>query len=144
MQRYFPSEAQDLTREIESWYGILDAAFAIVAVGLVVVAVLMVLQAVGSFLFTRYRIYERRVDIESGVVKRGINSIWMYEVVDVSYQQPLFLLLTGTAQILLQTERGKKPFRITGVAGPKEMREMWDIFRNATLAQRRDMKGIWV
>ena len=47
----------------------------------------------------RYRIYERRIDIERGIVNRSADSLWFFEVTDVTYEQPLLLLLAGTAEI---------------------------------------------
>jgi hypothetical protein len=72
--------------------------------------------------------------------------VWFFEVTNVAFEQPLSLLLAGTAEIALQTKQTEKTqlTYITGIAGAQTMKRMWEDMRDAILAQRRDLKGVWV
>jgi membrane protein YdbS with pleckstrin-like domain len=48
---------------------------------------------------TLYTIYERRIEIQKGILSRKIATIWLYEIEDVSYSLPFLLRLTNNAEI---------------------------------------------
>ena len=115
----------------------------VILFGVPITAMLMFF--LGSFIrlqTTRYRIFERRIDFTSGIFLRRTDSIWLYEIADITFEQPFFLLICGTGQIVVRTE--KRTYRIQAIQPTREMRSLWENLRDAALAQRRDIKSVWV
>jgi hypothetical protein len=121
------------------------------AVAALAVAAALVLYGVLSSALNTYRIHARRVEFTHGVLVRRTDVVWLYEVKDITFSQPLPLLLVGTGRISLTTERkallipGKsKPMQITGLESGHEMRALTEKLREAILDQRRSLKGVWI
>lgn len=93
-------------------------------------------------LATRYQILERRIDFSSGIFFRKTDSVWLYEIIDIKFEQPFFLLICRTGQIVIRTE--KRTYCIRAIQPTGEMRKLWETLRDAVIAQRRDLKGVWV
>jgi len=116
--------------------------------GALLIGVLYSLPIVFIFLLIKTRshscqIYERRIDYQQGFFFRNTDSLWLYELTNVSFQQPLLLRIFRTAKIVLESER-QKSVQIVGIARASKMKEMWEDIRDASLSQRRDIKGLWV
>ena len=95
-------------------------------------------------LLTKYRFHERRIDIERGVLRRTHDSVWLYEVTDPQFRQPLSMLIMDTGKILVRLERRKRPYAIVGFAEATTMRGLWEQLRDAVANERYEIKGIFV
>ncbi len=126
----------------EDWADNLNTLFFVFFGGLVVLAIGLVGHAVLSCEGTRYSVYERRVDFTQGVAKRATDSVWLYEVTDIKFAEPLTLRLGRTASIVLQTE--KEQSRIIGTSTASDMHLLWVEMRDQSLVQRKSIKGVWV
>jgi tetratricopeptide (TPR) repeat protein len=91
---------------------------------------------------THYRILERRIDVSSGIIFRKTDSVWLYEVTDITFNQPLPLLICNTGKIVVHSEKTKHV--VFAILSRRQMRRLWETMRDAVVAQRRDIKGIWV
>lgn len=121
-----------------SWESVLDvAAWSVLALA----GVLVILALVGSRL-THYRIHDRRIDITEGVLRRRRNSVWLYEITDTVYVQPLPLLLVGSGRLSLKTDRGTQD--LIGFASSRQMAALWEEIRDAVVVQRHEIKGVWL
>lgn len=128
VREHFPGDSatrRAAKRDIASREDAVDTAFAIVGGGLLVAALLLALHALGAAAMTRYHVYEWRIDVEHGGIRRVAYSVWLWEVTDAVYHRPPGLLLTNTAEIVLGTERSDRPVRVTGLASAREMRALW-------------------
>lgn len=114
-----------------------STAGVLAVVGLVAMAgaVMLIVHALLWAVTTRYRIYERRIDITTGITSRITASVWLYEITDLSYVQPLSLLVVNTAGIALTTERGQG-YDITAPATARRTRQLWEQLRNAGAEER--------
>lgn len=95
-----------------------------------------------AYVGTHYDLYERRIDIRSGGLFRKLESIWHYEIVDVTFHRSPLMTLTGNAAISLKTQEGER--RIVGLASPSVMERLWREIRDAVLIERREMKKVWI
>lgn len=109
---------------------------------LAAVAAAVAVWAVLSATFTRYEIFTHRIDITRGILARQSDTVWLYEINDVVFQQPLWLLLTGNARITLRTDAG--PHRIVGFGNASAMRRLWAEIRDTAVSERRAMRRWWI
>jgi tetratricopeptide (TPR) repeat protein len=131
------TEGKPLARNYLPIY-IIGALLSLVGVGLLII-LLMELQR----RHTMYRIYEGRIDVQTGFFSRTARSAWAFEIIEVGLQQSFLHVLTGTAAITLKVE-GSKPIYIHGLAPAQKMKELFETLRDKVLAERRDLKGQWV
>lgn len=61
----------------------------------------------------------------------------------MSFTRSFLQVLTGTATITLKVENNK-PVRIAGIAPVEKMKERFEALRDRVLAERRDLKGVFV
>lgn len=120
-----------------------EALATFAAVGLVVAGVLLLVHAVLSSHATHYAVYQHRIDVMRGVVRRRLDSVRLYEVTDVSYRQPLWLRCTGDAALLIETEQHGTE-KLQGFRDARFLRGLYDELRDASLAERRTMRKWWV
>lgn len=121
-------------------------------------AVLVVLHGVLLAWSTRYRVFQNRIDIHEGVVVRRLDSVWLYQLAGVHFEQPLWLALFGHARLRLTTDkvdrRGRPVTRtivgMTRIRPPVSERPaafMEDLFhelRDQALSQGVAIKKFWV
>ena len=95
---------------------------------------------------TRYWIYERRIDIKTGVLLRQEHSIWIYEIDETWLTRSPLNLLTGDATVHIQATMTHKTehWEITGLGNHKFMKRLWEELRDAGLVERRAMKRWWI
>jgi tetratricopeptide (TPR) repeat protein len=93
--------------------------------------------------FTRYRIYEGRIDVARGFLSRITYSVWAYEITEVIFTRSFLQVMIGTATIWLKVEN-RQPVRIAGIASVKKMKELFEKLRNIVLAERWGVKKQWV
>lgn len=120
------------------------------AVALVLLGVLLVLHAALASAATQYEVYERRIDVQQGVLNRRSLSVWLYEITDVELRQSPMLTLTGNAEIRISLpQRGyAKPsrfddptkVRIIGFGSLRDQQRLWREVRDAALRERRVMR----
>jgi hypothetical protein len=111
--------------------------------GLVLVSVGLATHAVIDCERTRYRIYDRRIDVVRGVMRLVTESVWLYEVQESSLQEPLALQMVGTARIVVLTEKRteQRPLMIVGTADKKKMDCLWREILSRSLPQRQKVKA---
>lgn len=129
--------------QVAATSSVLDIALVIAAIALSVLAVLLVVHAILAAGMTRYDVYQRRIDVARGVLNRRRISVWLYEITDVQLRQPVWLTLTGNAEVRLILEDTSK-VKITGFGSTKEQLSLWEEIRDAALIERRELKSIWV
>lgn len=137
---------QDLDNAIRSMArtsDVLDAIGIGLAVALAALGALLFLHALLAGSRTRYDIYERRIDIASGVLNRRRTSVWLYEITDIQLRQPAWLTLTGNASVRLRLEDASKA-SITGFGTQDQQLSLWEELRDAALVERRALKNVWV
>jgi uncharacterized membrane protein YdbT with pleckstrin-like domain len=114
-----------------------------IGIPLVILGVLFGLHTFLSARSTRYDIYQRRIDVADGVFNRRLRSTWVYEIKDIEYQQPFFLLITRNALIRLRLENGSE-MKIIGFGTSSDQKRLWEEFTNAALRERRKLRRWWV
>ncbi|MBI2873044.1 MAG: tetratricopeptide repeat protein [Chloroflexi bacterium] len=92
---------------------------------------------------TRLRIYERRVEYQTGMLLRKVRSIWLYEVLDCEYSRGLWLLLVNSGKVTVKSQQNNN-FHLVGFGDADFMRKLWDELRDSVLVERRSMKKWWI
>lgn len=129
-----------------------------IGVVLVVVGAALIIHGLLLALSTRYQIFEGRIDIREGVLIRRLDSIWLYQVAGVHFEQPLWLAIVGHARLRLMTDkvtpRGRPVTRtITAMIDtepPVEepparfMEGLFHELRDSALSQGVAIKKFWV
>ncbi len=119
------------------------------AVALLLLAAVMVAHALIASPLTRYDVYERRIDVEKGLLFRQQLSGWLYEIVDVELRQSPMMTLSRNAEVrvyLPQTAAKASRFhdrtrlRIIGFGSFKHQRHLWHEIRDSALKHRRAMR----
>jgi hypothetical protein len=141
VSEHFPedSETRNNTKQaIKDREDAVQTGADVVGGGLLVGALLLALHSLAAAALRRYHVYEWRIDVQYGAIRRVAYSVWLWEVIDVVYHQPLGLRLTNTAEIVLSIERSDHSVSITGLASAREMRALWGEIRARAYARRRD------
>jgi hypothetical protein len=120
-----------------------DSLLGALAIGLLVLAVVLVVHALLASMTTRYEVYQRRIDVSEGVLNRKRSSVWLYEITDVQLLQPAWMTITGNAEVRLVLEDMSK-VKITGFGPTDKQLSLWGEIRDAAIIERREMKNIWV
>ncbi|WP_117212390.1 tetratricopeptide repeat protein [Allorhizocola rhizosphaerae] len=110
----------------------------IVAVGMTAALAML------SSLLTRYRVYERQLEMERGVLFRTAQIIRLYDVIDVVFKQNPILLLAGSGSLVIKVEKGDagstSTLKLTGCGTATFLRHFQrDLLRLATI-ERRSVK----
>ena len=91
-------------------------AFSLAAVSAVVIAVIGLLLAAGLWVhtellrrYTRYRITDRSIDVEQGILSRRIDTLPLWRVKDVEFQQSVPERMLGIARIYVMTSDSTDP-----------------------------------
>jgi membrane protein YdbS with pleckstrin-like domain len=121
----------------------LDTALVFLAGLLAVVGVLLALRAVLASSMTRYDVYQRRIDVASGVLNRHRTSAWLFEMQDVQLRQPPWLTLSRNAEIRIRLQ-DKSKVRIVGLGALHQQIALREELRDAALRERRALKSVWV
>jgi len=106
---------------------------------------------IGRWMVTRYWLYERRIDFQSGILFRKRTSIWLFQIESCWTKRSPFNLLTNDATIYIRTGAELEApsaktglFKITGLGNSEVMYRTWEELRDAAIVERRAMKNIWV
>lgn len=125
----------------------LPAAAVTPDVGAVVAAVGFLVTIAMTWLsskLTRYRIFERQIEIERGVLFRTIHVIRMYDVIDVTFRQNPLLLLAGTGALEIKSDKGDggKPNLVvlTGMGSARFLRTLQHHLLHRITTERRSVK----
>lgn len=97
--------------------------------------------------YTTLSVYESRLDLASGILFRKQRSIWLYEIVGVSFSRGPWLFLTNSGQINVETGGGVTPRstdKLVGYGNKKFMELLWHEIRDAVLVERRSMKRFFI
>jgi len=135
----------------EFFDGVLSAS----ATGLLVVAAVVVLHALSSGPMTRYKIYERRIDVATGVLSRRQTSTWLYEIDNVEFEQSPALTLSHNAAVVVylpprpdakpsRLRKDRSKLRIIGFGRFRHQLALFGEIRDAALIERRAMRNWWV
>lgn len=136
----------------------LATALQVAGAVLAVIAAAMIVHGFLLALSTRYQIFEGRIDIREGVLVRKLDSIWLYQIAGVHFEQPLWLAFVGHARLRLATDkfslRGKPISRsIVGMTrmnprvderGAQFMVGLFHELRDSALTQGVAIKKFWV
>jgi hypothetical protein len=95
---------------------------------------------------TRYRIYENRIDILTGIFSHRQESIWLYQISDAIFIQSPLDWITNTATIWVTfeadgNELGIRQLPLIGLGNIRFMQEFRDELCDITTQQRHDLKG---
>ena len=115
----------------------------LIVIIITLISALLVFSVEFSRRYTQYQIYERRIDVQKGVLSRIAYSVWAFEITEVIFTRSFCQVLVGTAAITLKVENNQ-PVRIAGITPAKEMKQLFENLRNRVLAERRDLKGLFV
>lgn len=129
-----------------------------IGVVLVVAGAVMIIHGLLLALSTRYQIFEGRIDIREGVFIRRLDSIWLYQVAGVHFEQPLWLAIVGHARLRLMTDKVSprgRPVTRTIIAmidteppvdepPSRFMEGLFHELRDSALAQGVAIKKFWV
>lgn len=124
----------------------LNSAYLPLGLGLVF-GVLLLVTAVISARFTRYKLYEHRIDFERGVLSQVRRPVWLFDITSVSLQRPPILTLTRTATIIVEHDtKAGKPSRekLVAIGGVAEMSAFVEKLQGISLRERRAMKKMWI
>ncbi|WP_422343180.1 tetratricopeptide repeat protein [Parasphingorhabdus sp.] len=91
---------------------------------------------------TKYKIYQKRIDVRYGYLMRKEYSIWTFEIESVEFRRNLWLILSNSGQILMKAKGIETT--IDGIGRAKFMRQLWSEMRDAALVDRRSMKKWWI
>jgi len=111
------------------------------------VGALLLLATVVSARFTRYRVYEHRIDFEKGVLSQRRRPVWLFDITGVSLRRTPLLTLTGTAQLVVEHDAKEgKPSRERMIAtgSARAMAEYAESLQGEFLRERRAMKKLWI
>jgi tetratricopeptide (TPR) repeat protein len=105
--------------------------------------------AVVSGRFTRYTIYEHRLDLKRGVLFQRTNPIWLYDISGVELRRSPLLTLTGTASIDIDHDAAggkgrRKESSIVATGGIHKMTSYMEQLQGEVVRERRAMKKIWI
>jgi hypothetical protein len=109
--------------------------------------VIMLVTAVISARFTRYKLYEHRIDFERGVLSQVRKPVWLFDITSVSLHRPPILTLTHTASIIVEHDtKAGKPSRekLVAIGGVAEMSAFVEQLQGISLRERRAMKKMWI
>ncbi|MFF0448899.1 tetratricopeptide repeat protein [Streptomyces sp. NPDC004609] len=92
--------------------------------------------------------YEYGVDVKSGFVRRRVQFIWYYQIVESpGYARTLGTYLTNTASLTLRyNEAGASSTRtveLTGIGTPKQVQEIGRYVESRTFPERHVVRGPW-
>lgn len=114
------------------------------AVVVVLVAVAAVALAVLSSRMTTYVVWDRKIDITTGVLFRRNRTVWLYKLTDIQFRQNPVHMLAGTAALVLYVDEmaptSKRPPQIVGFAPTRAMQRLQEQLLTMTAMERRDMK----
>jgi tetratricopeptide (TPR) repeat protein len=113
----------------------------------VALGALLLVSALVSARFTRYKLYEHRIDFERGVLSQVRRPVWLFDVTAVSLLRPPLLTLTHTASIVIEHDtKAGKPSRekLVAIGGLGEMSAFVEKLQGISLRERRAMKKMWI
>ena len=143
--RFTASVEADLARAVSDLFDrtrVIDELLEGTGFILLSIGALIVAWSALAAVLTRYEIFTHRIDITRGVVQRQTDTIWLYEINDVVYQQPWWLLLTGNARIAVTTD--SRRHHIVGFGTAAMTRRRWSEIRDGALSERRAMRRWWI
>lgn len=88
-------------------------------------------------------VFERRIDVASGVLHRHRESAWLFQIEDARLHQSLWLTLSRNAEIRLRLQDSTK-VRIVGLGTLAQQIQLRADLRDSSLRERRALKQIWV
>ena len=109
--------------------------------------VLVLLATVVSARFTRYLVYEHRIDFCKGILSQSRRPVWLFDITGISLRRTPLLTLTGTTQIVVEhdTKEGKPSReRLIAVGGARAMADYAESLQGEFLRERRAMKKLWI
>jgi tetratricopeptide (TPR) repeat protein len=119
-------------------------------VALAVLGAAMVVLAVASWVLTTYRVYERRIDISHGALRRTERAIWLYDVGELRRRQTPLLMIAGSSAIVLTldgppepgrfSQMSHKPPELTGFGSYRFQSALLEELQGRVLTERRTMK----
>jgi membrane protein YdbS with pleckstrin-like domain len=119
----------------------------IVPLIMLVIGALIIAMTVVSARFTRYLVYEHRIDFERGVLSQSRRPVWLFDITGVSLRRTPLLTITGTAQIVVEYDAKEgKPSRERLIAsgGARAMADYAESLQGEFLRERRAMKKLWI
>jgi membrane protein YdbS with pleckstrin-like domain len=114
---------------------------------LLVIGAFVIVLTVISARFTRYLVYEHRIDFEKGVLSQRRRPVWLFDITGISLRRTPLLTLTGTAQIVVEYDAKEgKPSRESLIAtgSARAMAAYAETLQGEFLRERRAMKKLWI
>jgi hypothetical protein len=100
-----------------AWADVPDPWWTTGGFALVVAGIALMAGAAINAAVTRYVMYTRCVEVTSGVILRSRRLVWLYDLIDVRFQQDPVLQVLGTARIVLVSEKTHQTQPAPGVDG---------------------------
>jgi membrane protein YdbS with pleckstrin-like domain len=116
-----------------------------VSLPVIALGAVLIMWSILRYAFTRYTVYERRIDFASGVLFQRRTPIWLYDITDISMRRSP--MLAGRAAIDVEYETTKKKAgseSLIAVASGSQMREFMERLQEDVLQERRSMKKQWI
>lgn len=113
----------------------------LIVVLLLLSALLLLLTGLIGPSMTRYRFYERRIDLTSGVFLRRSAVVWIYQITKVTTEAPLTFGLVGAATLVLLTDAEK--FKLVGLDA-KKAEQLGEWLSRASQIQRYSVKNYFL
>jgi membrane protein YdbS with pleckstrin-like domain len=114
---------------------------------MLVIGALVVVLTLISARFTRYRVYEHRIDFERGILSQRRRPVWLFDITGISLRRTPLLTLTGTAQIVVEYDAKEgKPSRerLIATGSTRAMADYAESLQGEFLRERRAMKKLWI
>lgn len=112
-----------------------------------VLGVLVILATAVSARFTRYLVYEHRIDFQKGILSQRRRPVWLFDITGISLRRTPLLTLTGTTQIVVEYDAKEgKPSRerLIATGGARAMADYAESLQGEFLRERRAMKKLWI
>lgn len=128
---------------------VLTAVFAVAAVIAVIVGAVLVVASLALFAAvelkrraTKYRLTTRTIDVEEGVLARRIDTLQLWRVRDVTFEQSLTQRMLGVASVRVVSHDDTSPHVM--LAGLRDGRRVFEELKNAVdlARQSRNVVGL--
>jgi hypothetical protein len=107
---------------------------------------LLIIWTLLRWAFTRYTVYERRIDFASGILFQHRIPVWLYDITDISMRRSPALGGKAAIDIRYESSAKKKGGQksLVGVSSASKMREFMERLQQDVLTERRAMKKMWI
>jgi uncharacterized membrane protein YdbT with pleckstrin-like domain len=118
------------------WSYVIAGVLSVVLIGLIWIGILQLMRK-----SLRYKITERTIDYETGLLSRRIETLQLWRVQDIEFRQSLIQRMLGIAEIHVQTKDASDPDLV--LRGLPASREVFEALKDAAeLARQQRVVGL--